>query len=270
MGIEYDARNNGEPKVFVEKQTDHVNQPFFYRNSRMVEINSRFGELQQTIREHGDVHKTLANKLNEQQGYTKKLDQIYEELKETVKEKSEIQEELVMKVTKYEEEKRVLQKQFEDLYQSKNKLADQVLQLETAKKDLYAEIKQHSTFLQEQEFHFQKVESEQLEQKERHDELIQQVGLQEIDHGDLLKKVKENEEEQKSIQLQVEELIERTATLVLQHRDQEKMHLDLYTELIQLKAVSGETNRHLHQSLAKVNSEIKQIQSQEKTTIDSI
>ena len=254
MGREDYTKNNGEPKVFVEKQADRVNQPFYYRNSRMEEINSRFGDIQRTVVNHGDFHKTLSNKLNEQQSFTQKLDHRHKKLKETVKEKSVLQDELAKSLCKYEEEKRVLQKQYEDLFESKNLLIEKVNLLETAKNDLYEEMNQHRYSLEEQELQFQKVEREQLEQKKNHDDLVQLVGLQEIDHEDLLKKVKENENEQKIVQLQVEELIEKSSSLVLQHREQEKMHLDLFTQLLQLKAESSEANRHFHQSLAKLNS----------------
>ncbi|WP_227935244.1 hypothetical protein [Alkalihalobacillus deserti] len=270
MSKENEVNTNKEPKVYVEKQPNHVNQPFFYRNSKMDNIHARFSEVQRTIGTHGQVHRTFSNQLNEQQGFTQKLERMHDELKETVQEKSDIQQELLMKVKRYEKENNDFKKQFEELIQSKHMLEEQVIHLEKAKKDLYGEISQHHTYIQEQVLQFQKVESEQLDQKVRHDELVQQVALQEIDHEDLLKKVKENKEEYKLTQLQVEDLLKKTAALVLQHREQEKMHLELYTQLIQLKAVSTEVTKHLNQSLAKLNSEVKQIQTQNKSAFDSV
>jgi chromosome segregation ATPase len=259
------ANKNVEPKVYADTQTDEVNQKFFYINTRIEKINSQFNEVNRTIGVHDQIHHTFSKQLEEQDENTRKLQLMHEDLVEVVEEKSDIQQELIKRVGKSEEDTVVLQQQLQALSEAKDSLTEQLISLEAAKYNLYTAIDEHSNQLKEQTDQLQKVKNDQSNQNFKHDELVQLVGVQAIDHEDLLKRVKENEAEQKQLQISLEDLIDKTAELALQHREQEKMHLDLYTQLIQLKAVSSEASMHMKKSISKLNAELKELHKAEKT-----
>jgi chromosome segregation ATPase len=262
----YDA-NSQKPKVFAHlwTQTSDVNQKVFYSNTVMEGIESRLDQLQHTITTHNHFHNTISNQVKKQESATRNLETMHENLKRLVDQKGNIQQELVTKLQKYETQKQSITQQLLEIAESKQVLTERLDTLEKAEQDIYVELNDQSNRIQEQELVCEQVKSDLSGQKERNDEMVQQFNLQEIDYGDLLQKVKEKEHVQKQVQNKLNELEELTTNLALQHRDQENMHLDLFTQLIKLKSITAEEANHIKQSIAKLKSEIKQLQEKEQS-----
>ncbi|ARK29602.1 hypothetical protein [Halalkalibacter krulwichiae] len=249
----------GIPKVFVKAQNNDVNQTVFYKNTRMERIGNQMNEINDSLKTHDRLYTSTNRRLEAQELCLSKVQQMHDELKNFVTLKSELQKELKERVDVIEKQEKELEEELVQLHDKKDCLTKQVRQLEIAKQYLDDEVKRQQSQIINTDFHVKQVEKDQENYKEQLEQLAQLVGVQSIDHEDLLKTVKENEEEQKQMQVELDQLITKVIALSLQHREQEKLHVDLYTQVTQLKAVSYETTKQLKQAISRLHSELKEV-----------
>jgi chromosome segregation ATPase len=293
-----------EPKVFLQRPTGKINQQVFYSNKVMESIRSKFSELEYILGTHGQVHESIFKQLNEQEAENKQvheslsiqldeqetmnkqvheniskqlneqetmnleLQSMHENLQREVEEKGEVQNRLQQRMDENEVERKNLEKKLVELVEEKNNLLGQLHTLEQSKSDLRAEVDDHNNRLRKQEVHYETMQEEQANQMQNHDELVLQVNLQKLDHEELMKKVKDNEQEQKQIHDRLHELVEQMNLLSLQQYEQESMHLDLFTQLIQLKSIHSETSQYMKESIEKLSTEIKKLEKRKTYTTE--
>ncbi|MBP3950983.1 hypothetical protein [Bacillus suaedae] len=250
-------KNNNKENSFVKPllyQEDRLlkerpNQNVFYSPTRVDHIEYQM----KTILENSEK---MSNRLVRQEQKTHSLQVLNEHVQTMLKQKHNVLNELMMKLNEYVLEKDMTVKQLNELEQTNLEIAARLDEYENNKDDLYEQLTEYNENLQSHDQLMKSVRKEQLNQKEQLEELVQQLQLREIDHDDLFEKVKDNETEHNQVEEQMNELIETIARLTSAHRNQEQLHLELYTEFLEFKDyIDGDMERHT----SKVNSELEQL-----------
>ncbi|KHF40176.1 hypothetical protein [Halalkalibacter okhensis] len=270
-----------KPKLFLRRPTVKFNQKIYYSNKVMENIHSQFGKLEHIIGTHDLVHENLTKQLDEQEKKTKQVHEsitiqfneqivmneqfqkMHTRLKDSMEEKGDVQSRLLLTMEEYEVERVKLEEKLDEIAETKANLLDHLHTLEKTESDLRAEVTDQSSRISEQEARYDTMQKEQADQVQKQDEMFQQLNLQKLDHEELTKIVKNSQQDQKQMQAKIQELFEQMNFLSTQQYEQENMHLDLYTQLIQLKTIQTEMSNFMKQSIDKLNLEIEKLEIKE-------
>lgn len=250
-------KNNNKESSFVKPllyQEDRLlkerpNQNVFYSPTRVDHIEYQMNKILENS-------ERMSKRIARQEQKTHSLQVLNEHVQTMLKEKHNLLTELMTKLNEYGLEKDMIVEHLNELEQTNQKIDARLNEYENNKDDLFKQLTEYNENLQTHDLLMKSVRKEQLNQKEQLDELVQQIQLREIDHDDLFQKVKDNETEQNQVEEQMNELIETIARLTSEHRNQEQLHLELYTEFLEFKDfMDGDLKRHT----SKMNNQLEQL-----------